>query len=515
MHSDSRTLIGAILVMGVASLAFPAASAQEVEPLYIELEKLLASDGRGSDYFGEYLSIDGDTLVVGRGNIGFHRAHVFERHQGGSNAWGEVAILLAPDDPENFGRAVEVDGDRIAVGATDEEQSGSVYLFERDAGGPGNWGLTGKLQAPGGPVDGQSFNTPAIDGDTLVVGAQGDEEGGGYATGAVFVYERDETRPEGWRFVQKIIPSETDENAKFGAIVDIDDTTFVVGARTQDVGDEYQAGSAYVLEKQGDIWVEARRLTAPVPEGGGHFGEGVAVAGDLVAVGQPDENGNRGAVYLYRRDLGGPGEWGLEARLSHPEGNLFGLSVDLDGEVLVVGDYLWDVPEVPNAGAIHVFERRGVAGWVELARLEASDPAEGQHFGEEVGIGRGTLVVGAPLDDEAGDRAGAVYVIQTVAHPEISVTGTCPGQVTLTLTGATSGGGVLVAKSATEGMAPLPEPCGGGELGLEDPSLLLAFLADEEGAESHVRTVPEEACGLLLQAVDRVTCGVGEVRQVP
>ena len=116
--------------------------------------------GDASDYFGEYVAIDGDTLIVGRGNIGLGRAYVFERNRGGSNSWGEVATLLAPDVADNFGRAVEVEGDLVIVAASDVDSAGSLYFFERNAGGPSSWGLVTKLQAPGGPVAGQVLRLP-------------------------------------------------------------------------------------------------------------------------------------------------------------------------------------------------------------------------------------------------------------------------------------------------------------------------------------------------------------------
>jgi hypothetical protein len=67
------------------------------------------------DQFGVSVALDGDTLVVRAPGAG--AAYVHERNQSGDNAWGLVkkltpAPLVAGD---YFGNAVSISGDTIAV----------------------------------------------------------------------------------------------------------------------------------------------------------------------------------------------------------------------------------------------------------------------------------------------------------------------------------------------------------------------------------------------------------------
>jgi FG-GAP repeat len=97
------------------------------------------------------LSADGQTLVIGQPNPDNKkfpfvdvpgRAHVFERNQSGN--WVRVAGLRASDEHfdsqggTHFGASIELDGDRIVIGATNSKgdpalpgTEGAVYLFER------------------------------------------------------------------------------------------------------------------------------------------------------------------------------------------------------------------------------------------------------------------------------------------------------------------------------------------------------------------------------------------------
>lgn len=169
-----------------------------------------------------------------------------------------------------------------------------------------------------------------------------------------------------------------------------------------------------------------------------------------------------------------------------------------------------------NTGSVDVFERSSPSGWTQVAHLEASDLAEVQRFGTAVGISGGTLLAGADQDDQSGSIAGAAYVLQVVASPRIEITGSCPEEVTLELSGATPWGSVVVAHADSEGGTIVPAgECGAVELDLEDADLLARFPVAEDGSKALARTVPAGACGRLLQAVDGVTCGVGPVAAVP
>lgn len=87
-----------------------------------EQEKLLASDGSSSDFFGCSVAVGGDTAVAGA--HGAKAAYVFVR---GGSIWTEQQKLVPSGSGEWFGQSVSLSGDTAAVGAP-VEQFGPVHV---------------------------------------------------------------------------------------------------------------------------------------------------------------------------------------------------------------------------------------------------------------------------------------------------------------------------------------------------------------------------------------------------
>jgi hypothetical protein len=150
------------------------------------------------------------------------------------------------------------------------------------------------------------------------------------------------------------------------------------------------------------------------PANGARFGASVSASGDTVAVGAPaDVNfGPPGPGWAYVFVVTG-GTVTQQAKLIPEDGSpkeLFGASVGLSGNALVVGARLADTPAGDNAGAVYVYERINTT-WTRQAKLFASDARPGDFFGSAVAIAGDTMVVGASgRDGAAGRDCGAVYV---------------------------------------------------------------------------------------------------------
>jgi hypothetical protein len=161
-----------------------------VDPLLTSpAAKLTASDGAADDGFGYAVAISGDTVVVGAHGDDDNgddsgSAYIFERNQGGTDNWGQVAKLTATDGAtyDRFGGAVAISGDTVVVGAHQNGVgSGSAYVFKRNQGGADNWDQTAKLTATDGAGGDLFGHAVAISGDTVVVGAFGDDASSGSA----------------------------------------------------------------------------------------------------------------------------------------------------------------------------------------------------------------------------------------------------------------------------------------------------------------------------------------------
>lgn len=155
-------------------------------------KKLLPTDLLANDSFGSSLSINLDTAVVGargkdaRGSSS-GAAYVAVRSEG---VWGSMKRLLAPDGAEYdlFGQAVAVSGDSVLIGAPGDDdkgsKSGSAYLFTRSD--TGSWILKGKLLAKGGAAGDTFGSAVGIYGSRVLVGAPGDSDKGALS-GSAFI----------------------------------------------------------------------------------------------------------------------------------------------------------------------------------------------------------------------------------------------------------------------------------------------------------------------------------------
>jgi len=90
-------------------------------------------------------------------------------------------------------------------------------------------------------------------------------------------------------------------------------------------------------------------------------------------------------------------------------GDLFGISVAVDGGTIVIGA-VGDDDNGGSSGSAYVL-RDSQGTWEEEAKFTASDGAAGDLFGSSVGVAGGIVFVGSPHDDDAGDFTGAAYVL--------------------------------------------------------------------------------------------------------
>ena len=251
--------------------------------------------------------------------------------------------------------------------------------------------------AAGGDLLGSSV---AISGETVVVGAPDDDDAAGSRQGSAYVFVRSGGV---WSQQQKLLASDGAEEDRFGTSVAISGETVVVGAVSGQ-------GSAYVFARSGGVWSQQQKLVASDAAAGDRFGESVAISSEgsipAVVVGAPRDDFAAGSAYVFARD---GGIWIQEAKLvaSDPAADdLFGTSVAISGETVVVGAWNDDGAAGANQGSAYVFVSSGLA-WIQQAKLEASDAAAGDIFGGSVAISGETIVVGASFDD--GDE-GSAYV---------------------------------------------------------------------------------------------------------
>lgn len=369
--------------------------------------RLVGSDTEGNDGFGSAVSVSGDTVVVGSPDdttgfgFGSGSAFVFLRSGG---VWAEQQKLLPADlaSDDRFGQSVSVSGDSLVAGSPGDDtgfgiNAGSAYVFVRSGA---LWAQESKLIAPGGAAENAFGSSVSMHTDTAAVGAPG-EAAGPAGVGAVHVFRR---AAGVWSEEQRLVASVSSQG--FGAAVALDTDTLMVGAPDERDGETFGAGAAYVFVRSAGAWTEEERLTGSAPEAFARFGRAVATSGGAALAGAPERDNSSGSVFVFRQT---GATWAEETRLDPPgtaSADAFGSAVALEGDVLVVGAPNDDIPGARGAGSAYVFVRAGVS-WNLQQKIVASGAGDGDHFGAAVALSGDTIVVGAPA---AALRTGAAYV---------------------------------------------------------------------------------------------------------
>jgi len=329
-----------------------------------------------ADALGESVAIDGGTAVVGAPGArvilpgsppveyaGAGRAFVFQRDARG--IWVEIASLRspAPNQFAAFGAGVDIDGDTVAIGEPNRQ---CVQIFERNQGGPNAWGHARTI-APS--IFSQDLGrSVSLDGDLLVAGAQ-TENAPLNDSGAAYLFGRDQGGPGNWGLIKKLLASNAAASDRFGCAVAIDGDIVAVGASGVDgSASSPNFGRAYVFEQDlggDDNWGERTQLHAGAfGRANMEFGKDISVSVNLVLVGAPSKASpffNPGSAFVFQRDAGGPNSWGGVARMVPRQpavDDRFGIAVVLDGTTAVVGADYRD-HQAPFVGALFVMDVAG------------------------------------------------------------------------------------------------------------------------------------------------------------
>lgn len=337
-------------------------------------------------------------------------------------------MLLLPDGNVSTPRQQVVDidlgGDTAVVSI-----EGRAYVYERNGGGPDNWGVTAKLEPPAELSRPEQFGSSvAISGDDVVVGAPSSVIGGFGEVGRVFVYNRNAGGPGAWGRVatlSALIP----QQRFFGASVDIDGDILATAEGTSWLG--VTSGYLSVFEREGSTWSLAY-LYSNTRTGFSGFGADIAVGGNTVLVGE-NQIGDLsfGLARFFGRNSAGDWE---ETGASGPLlSDGFGTAVDLQVGHPVHPDYaLIGGPAYPGQD----FPLTESAGWAQLrtrmADFEFADWSSDSSrryfqiplqyraaFGSGVAIAGSRIYISAPtvLSQPASPPRVFAYPLEAESYP--------------------------------------------------------------------------------------------------
>lgn len=286
--------------------------------------------------------------------------------------WSQVQKLLAKYPNGNsaavsgmyYGQSISISGNYAVVSALDDPydvaganhkpMAGSVYVLINEAG---VWKPVKKLTAQVRNAYARFGASVAISGEYLVVGETGAMAVEGQYVGLAHIFKRDQGGAGNWGFVKTIQTRTVNPGDSFGESVAIGGDFVVVGARNDDfdVNDAnfvLNAGAVYIYEKNSggaDNWGLVRKIAPGIRALGDVFGGSIAIDGDVLVVGATGEKEDAselvplaysGAAYIYRKDQGGANNWGQVRKIApifRAEGDYFGTCVDVSGNNIIVG----------------------------------------------------------------------------------------------------------------------------------------------------------------------------------
>jgi hypothetical protein len=274
-----------VLLMSIAIVApLPIGRAQVVEQAV-----LAAQDGTARSAFGSALAIEGDRIMVGAPDddeqaVDAGAVYVFERrpHFG----WVEVAKLTAthPASGAHFGRSLSLSGDRVLIGAGNffvDPNPDLAYVFERSVAGA--WEQVAELE-PGDGAQGLGGNFAidvALDGDRALIGAQE-----AYVTGgAGYVFDR--AASGAWLQMAKLSPPTVVGIGLTGSSVALEGNVVLLGSPwDDDPAGCVHTGSVVVFERDPHgSWVETQEIHSSEDLCGGTLGDALALDGNRALVG--------------------------------------------------------------------------------------------------------------------------------------------------------------------------------------------------------------------------------------
>lgn len=375
----------------------------------MQIEQDVVSESIGLQYwFGSSVCISGNMAFVGAKNetvagaVGRGAVYVFQRTPRG---WMQIQKLLASDGQERdqFGQSLAIWGNTAVVTAPDASRNGMVwkgaaYVFTfKD----GKWSESAILSVKGAAAFSNIGNSAAIGPSRILLGAGGSLHGGSYAPRRVHVFDYSSSaRGGGWVHRQVLeSPDPADTTSSFGASLGLSGQVAFIGARASTFDSQPGRGAVYVYEHSQGRWTLVQRLIANDGEARDNFGTSLCLQGDMAVIGSPGVNlgggPSQGAVYVFRKRRG---TWQQTQKIKGSDVlplNLFGASVSLyeqsfNEKILLVGAYGAD----SYRGAAYLFYL-GRAEWRELTKLVSSSGEAGDVFGYYTALSSDTALIGA------------------------------------------------------------------------------------------------------------------------
>jgi len=323
-------------------------------------EKLMCTSTTTNTHFGYALSGNDDFLMVGAPYWSANcagddddyaqKGAVFMYKKSGTE-WQETQKLWDPEtnlyETEQFGREVDMDGNRAVVGAygrniptVGEAGAAHVYAYNEASG---LWVKQAFLQ---GTENGQRFGSGVgVSGDWIIIGAtERYITGGGKGFANLYHFEENS-----WVQKQQLYDNSLSNSDQFGNTVAIAGDYAIVGAVNHHKVNVYKRNDL-------DVWEHVQTLEEAHSI---RYGQSLDIKGNHIIIGDESyfNSPYTGAAFIYELNES-TGSWDLlDAIYTDAASNYssFGYRVSIDEGRAIVGAYSYKILPAENVGAAYVY----------------------------------------------------------------------------------------------------------------------------------------------------------------
>lgn len=346
--------------------------------------------GLSTDSFGCAVAMDGVWAIVGECTRDGQAATsgTVDLIQYTADFSNVVGIVSGRDPQGGAGEylgyriAIDRDGPNIIVGNPIAARYGNpaqgVLLFA-SVQSLATFALTRQVDLGQGLTDAYA-SVKAVDGDTLMIGAPGEDVGSQLQRGAVYIYQRG--ADGAYEFQTRLLAPDGMTDDSFGYKIALQGDIAMVSAAGRPFNGEPQGGAVYVFHRDAGVWTLEAQL---LPAASGYeitFGTSIALDGDTAVIGEFRENAT-----VYQRS--NSGMWTPIQSIPHRA-----WVAQLRGDLMLLGDLNVDLGS-STVGEVAIYQR--VAGtWQPQSTIGGT--GSGQGFGMDISLD-GNLLAVASLED--------------------------------------------------------------------------------------------------------------------
>ncbi|MEQ9442911.1 MAG: Ig-like domain-containing protein, partial [Cyclobacteriaceae bacterium] len=302
--------------------------------VWLQLQKLVPTDGSISDRFANAVSISGNYAIAASPMDDSGSAYIFEKDSEGT--WEQVQKLISPvpEDPESshFGNSVLISGIYAFINSYSSNGK-DLYIFQRDNNGV--WQHWQTLNSPTKSYSSTFGDALEVYGSSLVIGAWADRE--------AYIFEKNEAGL--WEYNQQLVPINS-APSDYGHHVSVIDKTAFVASH----GDNTSGRRVYVFElSESGVWEEKQILTQSDESYRNYFASYISFSNDYGII----VNKRNEAAYIYGKN--NEGVWEQKQSIYIPEIYPHIGALSTANQHFVLG-LLSDNEKGTNAGTAYFYE---------------------------------------------------------------------------------------------------------------------------------------------------------------